>query len=380
MPMEDIYADIRPYTDAEAERELPILAGSDMVVKAGRFFFADQPDDYLPSLIRSCHTVDEFQDRVIAAILERDLELTHTKFSYSGLENLRRPDGTHGQYVYLSTHRDIVLDPAFMELALHNNKLPESEIAAGDNLLASHEIEVAMRANRMVTVVRSDNPRVVYESSKLLSSYIRDRVAGGKRSVWISHRGGRTKDGFDRTEQGLLKMLDMSGKGSFLENFLELNIVPVTISYEYETCGALKALETLTKERQGFYKKKPGEDVNSMLQGFLQPKGHIHVDFGKQLAKEDLLEADSAQRNEKFRILAEILDKKLKASFRLWPTNYAAADMVLGQDDYLRHGFYTVEDRERLEARLRKESEGMPEEIYPRMLKLYAAHLLEDTK
>jgi hypothetical protein len=117
-----------------------------------------------------------------------------------------------------------------------------------------------------------------------------------------------------------------------------------------------------------------------MLQGFIQPKGHIHVDFGKPLAKEELLETDSAQRNEKFRILAEILDKKLKDSFRLWPTNYAAADMVLGQEDYLRHGFYTVEDRERLVARLRKESEGMPEEIYARMLKLYAAHLLEDNK
>lgn len=378
--MEDIYADIRPYTDAEAARELPLLAESAMVVKAGRFFFADKPDDYLPSLIRNCHSVDEFQTNVIAAVLERDLELTHTKFSYSGLENLRRSDGTPGQFVFLSTHRDIVLDPAFLELALHNNGLPESEIAAGDNLLASHEIEVAMRANRMVTVVRSDNPRVVYESSKRLSSYIRYRVAGGHRSVWISHRGGRTKDGCDRTEQGLLKMLDMSGKGSFLENFLELNIMPVTISYEYETCGALKALETLTKERQGFYKKQPGEDVNSMLQGFMQPKGHIHVDFCKPLTREELLQADSAQRNDKFRILANILDQKLKDSFHLWPTNYAAADLVLGREDYLQQGFYTAEDRERLVARIRKESEGMPEEIYPRMLKLYAAHLLEDNK
>ena len=165
-----------------------------------------------------------------------------------------------------------------------------------------------------------------------------------------------------------------------MSNFLPIVRIPCTISYEYETCGALKALETLTKERQGFYKKQPGEDVNSMLQGFIQPKGHIHVDFGKPLAKEELLETDSAQRNEKFRILAEILDKKLKDSFMLWPTNYAAADMVLGQEDYLRHGFYTVEDRERLVARLRKESEGMPEEIYARMLKLYAAHLLEDNK
>ena len=374
--MRDIYDDIRPFTDAEAAEALPKLAESKMVAKAGRFFFADQPDDYLPSLVRSCRSVDDFQAKVIARIIERDLDLTHSKLSYSGIDNLLDEDGKMGNFVLLSTHRDIVLDPAFIEYVLLKNDLPKSEIAAGDNLLANNDIVVTMRANRMITVVRSDNPRVVYESSKKLSSYIRERVGGGERSVWISHRGGRTKDGNDRTEQGLLKMLDMSGTGSFLENFKQLNIVPVTISYEYETCGALKALETFTKERQGFYKKQPGEDVNSMLQGFLQHKGRVHVDFCKPLTEEELCQADSAQRNDKFRILANILDQRLKASFHLWPTNYAAADMVTGRDDYLQQGYYTAEDREKLETRLRKESEGMPPEIYSRMVKLYAAHII----
>lgn len=374
--MEDIFADIRPYTDAEAARELPVLAASAMVAKAGKFFFPEKDDGYLPSLIGECRTIDDFQGKVVAVLLERDLAFTHSILTCSGIENLRLGDGKPGQFVLISTHRDIVLDPAFLVLTLHKEGLPTSDIAAGDNLLANHEIEVAMRANRMVTVVRSDNPRVVYESSKKLSSYIRHRVAGGERSIWISHRGGRTKDGYDRTEQGLLKMLDMSGVGSFVENFSELNLMPVTISYEYETCGALKALETLTRERQGFYKKQPGEDVNSMLQGFLQPKGHIHVDFGKPITREELVLADGAQRNEKFRILANILDQKLKASFRLWPTNYAAADLLEGRDKYLRQGMYTLEDRECLVERIRKESEGMPAEIYDRMLNIYAAHII----
>ena len=374
--MRDIYDDIRPFTDAEAAEALPVLAKSKMVGVAGRYFFADKPEDYLPKLIAGCRSVDEFQAAVISTVLERDLALTQSSFTYSGLENYRKGDGTPGAYVLLSTHRDIVLDPAFVELALFKEGLPESEIAAGDNLLANSEIEIAMRANRMIKVVRSDNPRVVYESSKLLSSYIRDKVSSGERSVWISHRGGRTKNGYDLTEQGLLKMLDMSGTGSFVENFSRLNLMPVTISYEYETCGALKALETLTKERQGFYKKQPGEDVNSMLQGFLKHKWLNHFDFCKPLTEEELLQADSAQRNDKFRILANILDQKLKASFHLWPTNYAAADMETGRDDYLQQGFYTVEDRERLEERLRKESEGMPPEIYSRMVKLYAAHII----
>ena len=160
-------------------------------------------------------------------------------------------DGSVGSFVLLSTHRDIVLDPALVEYTLHLKNLPMTEIAAGDNLLASPEIVDAMRSNRMITVVRSDNPRIVYSSSKVLSAYIREKVTSGERSVWIAHRGGRTKDGYDRTEQGLLKMLAMSGSCEFAENFAELRIMPVTISYEYETCGALKVRETLTKARQG---------------------------------------------------------------------------------------------------------------------------------
>jgi hypothetical protein len=373
--MRDIYDDIRPFTDAEAAEALPVLAKSKMVGVAGRYFFADKPEDYLPKLIAGCRSVDEFQAAVISTVLERDLALTQSSFTYSGLENYRKGDGTPGAYVLLSTHRDIVLDPAFVELALFKEGLPESEIAAGDNLLANSEIEIAMRANRMIKVVRSDNPRVVYTTSKVLSAYIRGRIVDGERSVWIAHRGGRTKNGCDRTEQGLLKMLAMSGTGTFAENFAQLRIMPVTISYEYETCGALKVLELLTRARQGFYHKKPGEDVNSMLQGFLQPKGRIHVDFCKPLTAEELLRADSAQHNEKFRILSEILDERLLASFKLWPTNYAAADILAGNGAYLEQGFYTAEDRERLIARLKHETEGMPSEVYTGLLELYAAHL-----
>ena len=372
--MEDIYSDIRPYTDEEVAALLPRFCGSKLVAIAGSKLWPDDPD-HLPGLIAGCHTIDDFQRKVITKILERDLELTHSSLSYSGLDSFIKSDGSIGSFVLISTHRDIVLDPALVQLVFCQNDMPTSEIAAGDNLLDNPEVAAAMRANRMIKVVRSDNPRVVYETSRLLSSYIRDKVAKDGRSVWISHRGGRTKDGHDHTEQGLLKMLDMSGGGSFYENFSQLHLMPVTISYEYETCGALKALEVYTKERQGFYRKQKGEDVNSMLQGFTQYKGRIHVDFAKPLTEEELLQADAAQRNEKFRILANTLDERLKASFRLWPTNYAAADLLSGGKEYLEQGKYTVEEREQFIGRLRKECEGMPDEIYTRMLMLYAAHL-----
>lgn len=374
--MGDIFDNMRPFTDAEAAEVMPFLASSTLVAKAAKYLYPDKEADYLPGLIRQCKSVDEFQSKVIAEALVRDLKLSNSTLTYSGLERLKKSDGSIGQFLFISTHRDIVLDPAFLELALTINNIPQSEIAVGDNLLSNHEIEVAMRANRMIKVVRSDNPRVVYESSKLLSAYIRDRIAGGHRSVWISHRQGRTKNGYDHTEQGLLKMLDMSGTGSFVDNFDELHLMPVTISYEWETCGALKAQETLMRERQGYYHKQPGEDINSMIQGFLQHKGHVHIDFAEPVSKDELLLADCAQRNDKFRKLAEILDRKFMDSFHLWPGNYAAADILNGGSEYLDKGMYTPEDKERLVGRLKKESEGMDSEVYGRMLSIYAAHLI----
>ncbi len=375
--MEDIYSDIRPFTDAEVAAVMPAFATSSLAAKAGQVLWSDKPADYLPNILAQCRSTDDIHEKVLSQALLRDLELTHSSLSYSGLEHFTKSDGSIGNFVLISTHRDIVLDPALVQLVLFLNHMPTTEIAAGDNLLENPEVAAAMRANRMIKVVRSDNPRVVYNTSKLLSAYIREKVsAKDGRSVWISHRGGRTKDGCDRTEQGLLKMLDMSGTGSFYENFAQLNLMPVTVSYEYETCGALKALELYTKEQQGFYHKKPGEDNNSMLQGFLQHKGRIHVDFAEPLTNEELLKADSAQRNDKFRILASILDERLKNSFKLWPTNYAAADILKGGKEYFEQGFYTLEEKESLIERLKKESEGMPSEIYTRMLQLYAAHLM----
>ena len=319
---------------------MPLLAESPLVASAAKVLYPDKDPDYLPGIIRSCRTVEDFQGKVIAEALRMDLELTHSTLSYSGIENFFESDGSVGRFVLLSTHRDIVLDPALVEYTLHLNNLPKTEIAAGDNLLASRDIEDAMRSNRMIKVVRSDNPRIVYTTSKVLSAYIREKVTSGDRSVWIAHRGGRTKDGYDRTEQGLLKMLDMSGGGSFADNFAELHIMPVTISYEYETCGALKVLETMSKMRHGYYHKQPGEDVNSMVQGFVQHKGRIHVDFCKPLTSEELSKADGAQHNEKFRILSEVLDERLTSSFKLWPTNYAAADLLAGDDRYLKQDFF----------------------------------------
>ena len=374
--MEDIYKDIRPYTDAEVAEALPKLAQSKLIAAAGRALYADKPKDYLPQLVASCRSTEEFQAKVISEVLLRDLEMTHSSLSYSGLEWFKQSDGSIGNFVLVSTHRDIVLDPALVQLALYLNNIPTTEIAAGDNLLDNEEIAVAMRANRMIKVVRSDNPRIVYDTSRQLSAYIRDKVTKGGRSVWIAQRGGRTKNGRDCTEQGLLKMLDMSGTGSFYENFSQLKLMPVTISYEYETCGALKALELFTKEQQGFYRKHPGEDINSMVQGFIQRKGHVHVDFAQPLTAEELLRADSGQRNEKFRILANILDSRLSKSYRLWPANYAAADILRGGDEFLEEGYYTLADKESLIHRLRKESDGMPDEIYTRMLQLYAAHIV----
>ncbi|MCF0173697.1 MAG: glycerol acyltransferase [Bacteroidales bacterium] len=296
------------------------------------------------------------------------------------MDNFIESDGSIGKYLLLSTHRDIVLDPALIQMALYRAGYPCTEIAVGDNLLANSDIEDAMRSNRMIKVVRSDNPRVVYTTSKLLSAYMRERITQGESSVWIAHRQGRTKDGNDATEQGLLKMLNMSANNGFTESFAELRIMPVAVSYEYETCGALKALELYMKEQQGFYRKAPGEDTNSMLQGFIQPKGRVHIAFGKPLTLEEIKSADAAEHNDKFRNLAQIIDGHLLDLFKLWPTNYAAADILGGSDTHFKDGKYSEADKVAFTEHIKKETEGMPEAIYRRLLELYAAHINNQNK
>lgn len=368
-----LFDKIRPYNDAEVAKAMQRLKDSPYLSYVSRFVGC--PEQKYRDRLAAVDSVGHFICDIMSEAMETVVSRTTSGFTYDGLENLKDEDGNIRKCLFLSTHRDIVLDPALIQLIFYRENLPFTDIAVGDNLIENRDIEDIMRSNRMVKVIRSGNARYLYASSILFSDYIRQRITKGESSIWLAHRQGRTKNGYDLTEQGLVKMLELSGRDgekSFVENFAELNIVPVAISYEYESCGLLKALELLARESCEKYEKKPGEDLNSIITGITQTKGRVHVQFCKPISEEELRDADSYMKNDKYRRLAEIVDGRLHENYRLWPTNYAAYDIIHGTERFADK--YTKELKEQLLAYAERKAGKMPADVKLRMLSIYAAY------
>ena len=245
------FIDIAPFNDEEASAALTRLSNHPNTKWISKRIFPDQPDTFLGEILRNIHTVDDFQNIVMTKAIQWVIDHSVNEFTYEGLENIT---SIQGKYLAMSNHRDIILDPAFLQLILLKHGLPDTQICVGDNLLKQKSVELLIRSNRMIKVIRGISARELYLSSQLLSRYIREVITSGTSSVWIAQRQGRTKDGLDTTEQGLLKMIDMSGTADFTRNFLELNIIPISISYEYEPCDILKAREILISRTQKYVK------------------------------------------------------------------------------------------------------------------------------
>jgi len=334
------FEDIRPYTDAETEKALLRVSRHPMIPTISKYLFPDKPANMLRRRMRQITSVDQFQDEVMSDVVESVIGLTSAGFTCSGIEHLK---AVNGRFLAVSNHRDIVLDPALIQYALKCGGLPYTEICVGSNLLSNRLIEDLMRSNRMIKVIRGIKARELYLSSRRLSNYIRDSIVSGRASIWIAQREGRTKNGLDTTEQGLLKMFDMSGEKGFKENFLELNIVPMSISYEYESCDARKARELLLR-REGPYKKKPKEDLHSILTGIRQQKGHIHLEVEEPLTAEEITEASKCEKNDRYQAIRHALDRRIIAGYKLWKTNYMAHDLLYGKHEFADEGLYSPED------------------------------------
>lgn len=325
------FESIRPYNDPETVEALNRVAHHPMIPVISKYLFPKERVGYLSRLLESVSGVDDFQIKVMAGVVSSVLARTTEGFTYSGIENLP----SNGCYLAVSNHRDIVMDPAIVQYVLNLEGLPCTQICVGDNLLKTKLIEDLMRSNRMIRVLRGLGPRELYQSSKILSSYIRRTITEGEGSVWIAQREGRTKNGKDESEQGLMKMFDMSGEKGFVDNFMELKIIPLSISYEYEPCDARKAREILIKQETGTYVKKPKEDTHSILTGIRQKKGHVHLTIGKPLSQEELESAASKTGNERYHTLCRIMDSHIISGYRIWKTNYIAYDMLNGTHEYL---------------------------------------------
>ncbi len=343
------FSDIAPFTDEEADAALNRLSNHPNTKWISKYIFPDKPETFLAELLRNIHTVDNFQRMVMLEAIQWVVSNTMTSFTFDGLENVQ---ALHGQFLAMSNHRDIILDPGLTQRVLMGNGFDGTQICVGDNLLKFKTVELLIRSNRMIKVIRGISARELYLSSQLLSRYIRETITSGTASVWIAQRQGRTKDGLDTTEQGLLKMLDMSGTKDFVQNFMELCIVPLSISYEYEPCDILKAREILISRTQKYVKGET-EDLESIMMGLKQPKGHVHLQIDKPLSEEEIREASLSDKNDRYQAIRHAVDRRIIGGYKLWKTNYIAYDLVTEGNKYAQE--YTPEDVEAFKSYMAKQ-------------------------
>ena len=327
------FTDIAPFNDEETDAALSRLANHPNTPWISRYIFPDKPASFLAELLRSIHTVDDFQQLIMSKAIWWVVSSTMTNFTYDGLEHIQQ---LKGKYLAMSNHRDIILDPAIMQVVLMKNNLQPTEICVGDNLLKQKSVELLIRSNRMIKVIRGISARELYLSSQQLSKYIRESITSGHSSVWIAQRQGRTKDGMDVTEQGLLKMVDMSGTKDFVENFKEIQIVPISMSYEYEPCDIMKARELLISRTQKYVKREL-EDLESIILGIKQQKGNVHMNIDSPITEAEIIEAAECDKNDRYKKMRYAVDRRVIQGYKLWKTNYMAYDWVNNTTKYADH-------------------------------------------
>ncbi len=340
MMVTDQYFDsIRPYRDNEMTEVFEQLMNEESFKQLLNFLFPHiNPEDFYKKLL-SLKSINEFQIGVIYPYIKDVISKTTQGVTAEGFEKL----DPKKSYIFISNHRDIVLDSAFLNILLHDHGRETCEIAIGDNLLIYPWITKLVRLNKSFMVKRNLPARQMLQSSKLLSEYIRYNITIRNSSVWIAQREGRSKDGNDKTQTSLLKMLNLSGSKSFSESFKELNIVPLSISYEYDPCDYLKANEFLLKKQNPDYKKSQEDDLNHMGSGIKGRKGRVHFNIGTPL-NEGLEELNSLDKNEQLNKLAELIDEQIHNNYKLWPGNFIAADIINNDNHF--SSKYTKEEEE----------------------------------
>ena len=333
------FEDIRPYYDNEARGVMRRLQHDPLFMKLVNHLWPTMTQEEAfakaDKVTSNMAFQLEFMHQAIRVIVSR----SSTGLTCDGFENVDPKKA----YLYIANHRDILLDSAILQILLVEHGFETSEITFGNNLMQGDFITDFGKLNRMFTVLREGNSRELYEISQKLSAYIRHTIVDKNVSVWIAQRNGRTKDGNDMTQTGLIKMLNMSGGKNFTESIRQLNIVPLSISYEYEPCDDLKVQELYLSSLHSKYVKAPGEDLNSILTGILQPKGRIHMSVGKPIHAE-LEEIEKiSNENDKIKHLVNCIDEQLYTNYKVWPVNYIACDIANESSEFSVH--YTEKEK-----------------------------------
>lgn len=304
----------------------------------------------LRELLENAHSVYDIQQGFIRKVVEVLIKISTKGLSLSGIEQLPSDKA----YLFISNHRDITFDPAMLEYYFFITDRNTSKICIGNNLLSTPLVEELGRANKMIIVKRdSADIRERLANFQHLSEYIQYSLFEDKESVWIAQRDGRTKNGDDYTKQGLLKMITMGHSKDLLQTIKAMNIVPMTISYEFEPCDALKAREEAIKE-SGHYEKQPGEDFNSIKQGIFQQKGRVSLVLGTPLNEElDQIDPD-LHNNLKLDAVCKLIDRQIYQNYQLYPNHYIANDLL--HDKNLYTEFYTEEEKQKFQEYLQLKS------------------------
>ncbi len=345
------FDDIRSYNTDDIPAAMERLCSQKPFMKVVSTLFPLMPKEQLKQRLLSFTTSNELQQQMVYPFLQYLEANMTTGIVLHGLENIDRDQ----KYLYISNHRDIILDSALLCAKLIENKLDTVEIAIGDNLLVFPWIEDLVRVNKSFIVQRGLNARQVLESSKRLSAYLRHAMNDRKNSIWIAQREGRAKDSDDRTQESLLKMFNLGGNsGSFIDNLKELNICPLSISYQYDPCDFLKAKEFQLKRDNPDYKKSPEDDLINMQTGVMGYKGKVVYHISGCINGElDAIARETPNRNEQIERAAHLIDYHIHRNFSITAENKIAYDEIHGDKDFAKD--YSTQEKTTFEEYLDKQ-------------------------
>lgn len=342
------FNDIRPYTPEELPQICEELLADKDFQTVIQSVMPGVPMEMIAAQLRQCKTNLDVQKAFFHKLLHDIMQQYSDGFD---LDASSLPD-KQKSYTFISNHRDIVLDPGFLSVGLLDNGFPNTvEIAIGDNLLIYPWIKKLVRVNKAFIVQRTLSMRQMLESSARMSRYIHFAVTQKKENVWIAQREGRAKDSNDRTQESVLKMLAMGGEGDIVDRLKELNLVPVTLSYEYDPCDFLKAKEMQQKRDSENFKKSQADDLTNMQTGIFGYKGRVHFQTAPCL-NEELETLRGLPKTEIFNRLATLIDRHIHRSYRMYPGNYVACDLLNDTDTFA--GKYTLEEKQRFETYLQQ--------------------------
>lgn len=343
------FDDIRPLEPSELPAAYDELLSTPAFQKVVAYVFPQLPFEAVAEAMRQCKTNMDFQTTFCKPFLEDIVKRFSSGLTSDFSANLLPEDGrnTKDAFIYISNHRDIVLDSGFLDLLLLKSNHDTVEIAIGDNLLIYPWIKTLVRINKSFIVTRTGGLKEILTASTRLSNYIHHVIEKKKESIWIAQREGRSKDSMDETQESLLKMLSIGGTGSAKERIRSLNLVPLAISYEYDPCDWLKAQEFQMKRDVADFHKSADDDLLNMQTGIFGFKGAVHYQTAPCI--NDFVDSlpDDMPKTEFFSRVAKHIDQSIYKNYRLFPGNYIALDLLQGTDKMESH--YTKEEKEKFE-------------------------------